>query len=82
MAEADARASQLAYEQCVAERGADCNDLYSRTYPLAAISMLGRRAHRLQGASSFPMGAGSGHAKTLRASHPLVAARTRANSFR
>lgn len=81
-AEADARANQLAYDQCVAERGADCNDLYRRTYPLAAFSMVGRRAHRFQTVSSFPMGVGSGHAKTFRASHPLLATRTRAVTFR
>jgi Domain of unknown function (DUF4124) len=85
MAEADARANQLAYDQCVAERGVDCNDLYSRTYPLGAITVLGRRAHRLQVVSSFPMSVSnmdSGHVRILRASHPLLVARTRAISLK
>src|SRR5450759_1606785 len=73
VAEADTRAIQMAYDQCVAERGADCNDIYSRTYLPGSIAVLGRRLHRFHVAPSFRKSARNmpgGNITALRTSRP------------
>lgn len=84
-AEADARAIQMAYDQCVAERGVDCNGIYDGIYPVGSIAVLGRRLHRFHVAPSFMKSARNmpgGNVTALRTSRPLVVARIRDFSIR
>ena len=54
-ADADARALQAAYDQCVAQRGVDCNGIYNTFYPYWSTAVFVPRFRRFHVAPSFPM---------------------------
>ena len=79
-AAADARALQAAYDQCVAQRGVDCNGIYNGFYPYGSTAVFVPRFHRFRIAPIFPVTTGNataGHFTTFSKFQPVAAARTR-----
>lgn len=83
--DADARALQAAYDQCVAQRGVDCNGIYNSFYPYWSTAVFVPRFHRFHVASSFPMttrNMPAGNVTTLSTSRPLAVARNHRSPIR
>lgn len=79
-ASADARASQAAYDQCVAQRGVDCSGIYNGFYSYGSVAVFVPRFHRLRTGPIFPVTKGNataGHSTAFSTFQPLAAARTR-----
>jgi len=79
-AAADARALQAAYDQCVAQRGVDCNGIYNGFYPYGSTAVFVPRFHRFRITPIFPLTTGNataGHFTTFSKFQPVAAARTR-----
>lgn len=51
----DARALQAAYDQCVSQRGVDCNVIYNGFYPYGSTAVFVPRFHRFRTAPHFPV---------------------------
>lgn len=79
-AAADARASQAAYDQCVAQRGVDCNGTYNGFYPYWSTAVFVPRFHRFGTAPNFPVTpwkATAGNVPPFRTFHPSPVAMNR-----
>lgn len=79
-AAADARALRAAYDQCVAQRGVDCNGIYNGFYPYGSTAVFVPRFHRFRKVPIFPVttrNATAGHFTTFSTFQPVAAARTR-----
>lgn len=79
-AAADARALQAAYDQCVAQRGVDCNSIYNGFYPYGSIAVFVPRFHRFRIVPIFPVTTGNataGNFTTFSTFQPLAIARIR-----
>lgn len=77
-ADAGARAFQAAYDQCVAQRGVDCNGIYDSFYPYGSTAVFVPRFHRFHVAPRFPMAIRNMPARNVTrfsTSRPLAVAR-------
>jgi len=79
-AAADGRALQAAYDQCVSQRGVDCNGTYNGSYPYWSTAVFVPRFHRFWTAPIFPATPGkapAGNVPPFNTFHPSPVARNR-----